>query len=131
MFSHKSFLIAVGLLLTGSILHAEYIASKLATSFVNSTSVTDGVFSGWRVMRSSEDASTVLLWGQPVSLGRRSPEEIVTVVQRELSLDSEFELVANNRTPARTYLVYRQIVQGHPVLSGRLDIALNRQGEVL
>lgn len=130
MFSHKSFLIAVGLLLTGSILHAEYIASKLATSFVNSTSVTDGVFSGWRVMRSSEDASTVLLWGQPVSLGRRSPEEIVTVVQRELSLDSEFELVANNRTPARTYLVYRQIVQGHPVLSGRLDIALNRQGEV-
>lgn len=110
---------------------AEYAGANLVSSLKNASSVETGLFQGWQSMRSGENSELALYWGNPVALSSSaSAATLANVVLAELGVESQFELIANNETPTRDYLIYRQLINELPVISGKLDLSLNKRGEL-
>lgn len=110
---------------------AEYPDSKLVSMLTKSTPVADGVLRGWQTMRSGENSELLFCWGKPIALNNgASAAALASTVLGELGLASHYDLIARNQTPKREYLIYRQLIESLPVISGKLDLALNKRGEL-
>ncbi len=110
---------------------AGYPDSKLVSDLMNSEPIESGAFRGWQAMRSGQDSELAYYWGTPVALGSSaSATTLANSVLAEFDVTSQYELLTRNQTPTRDYLIYRQIIENLPVISGKLDIALTKRGEI-
>ncbi|MBK6766197.1 MAG: hypothetical protein IPG71_07725 [bacterium] len=91
--------------------------------------LTSGTFHSWMVMSAGANSELRVLWGSPVPMRIASPVDLAQDVLLGLGVDADFRSLTTTTTPSRTYRVFRQYVDDLPVLSGRLDIALNKRGE--
>ncbi len=130
MRSHQLLLIFCLAFATQLAVAKSYAPASITEKLASAPTISSGLFAGWQGVRSSEISGYGLYWGSPVSVNAKSSEQLWQTVAGELGINSAFAIKADNNTPTRNYLIYRELRDQLPVVGGRLNIALNKQNEL-
>ncbi len=110
---------------------ATYPVEALLAQRVGGEPVLSGKLAGWQTLQAPDFDGYRMLWGTPVSLGDAlDPQVIGEAVQRELGTAVPLQFRQRNTTPTRDYLIYRELRDNLPVVSGRTDVVLNKFDQV-
>lgn len=107
-----------------------YAPASLLKDLAPAQTISSGLLAGWQGVHSPEFSGYGMYWGKPVSLNAKSSDQLAQAAASEFGITSEFALKADNKTPTRNYLIYRELRSQLPVIGGRLDLALNKKNEL-
>lgn len=127
---HQSLFILCLAFVTSLAIAKPYAPALLTKNLEPAQSISSGLLTGWQATRSQEFNGYGLYWGSPISTNTKSSGELVQTIANEFGITSEFSLKAENKTPTRSYLIYRELREGLPVIGSRLNIALNKKNEL-
>lgn len=107
-----------------------YAPAGIAADLSSSAPLQSGRFTGWQSVRSSDNSDYALHWGTPLNVNASSVSSLASIVARELGLRAQYRLIAQNSSPTRDYLIYRELRGTLPVVGGRLNLSQNKAGQL-
>jgi len=130
MRSHQLPLILCLICLTSLANAKAYAPASLTENLAPAQTISSGLLAGWHGVHSPEFSGYGIFWGNPVPFNAKSSDQLAQAVASEFRITSEFALKADNKSPTRNYLIYRELRNQLPVIGGRLDLALNKKNEI-
>ena len=98
-----------------------------AAPSAQSQTLDNSPFSEWQFVSSPAMDAPIMAMGQSRAL---SIGEAVRSIKSLSNSASDFEIVSDNTTPKKHYLHLRELRDGLPVLSGRIDLVYDRAGSL-
>ncbi len=124
-------IIYIALISTTAFAAQDYSVELLTKALVKSEQLESGTLADWKRVRSEGFDGYGVYWGIPVTLDAKSSgQSLAESIASELDLADEYTLLASHVSPTREYEIFRELRNGLPVIGGRLDIALNKAGQL-